>query len=69
MYTGNFHCQMTWDGNDSQDSVVTVLDLSSNGTYVGVSGAARFFFLITQGNSDWRRQDWKALYKSLEGRK
>ncbi|KAL9711831.1 hypothetical protein Ac2012v2_004904 [Leucoagaricus gongylophorus] len=31
----NFHCQMTWDGNDSQDSVVTVLDLSSNGTYIG----------------------------------
>lgn len=44
MYTGNFHCQMTWDGNDSQDSVVTVLDLSSNGTYVGISGAAHFFF-------------------------
>lgn len=35
---------MTWDGNDSQDSVVTVLDLSSNGTYVGISGAAHFFF-------------------------
>lgn len=34
---------MTWDGNDSQDSVVTVLDLSSNGTYVGISGAAHFF--------------------------
>jgi len=59
---------MTWDGNDSQDSVVTVLDLSSNGTYVGVSGAARFF-LKTQGNSDWWRQDWQALYKSFEGRK
>jgi len=68
VYTGNFHCQMTWDGNDSQDSVVTVLDLSSNGTYVGVSGAARFF-LKTQGNSDWWRQDWQALYKSFEGRK
>lgn len=46
VYTGNFHCQMTWDGNDSQDSVVTVLDLSSNGTYVGVSDAARFFFFF-----------------------
>jgi len=30
---------MTWDGNDSQDSVVTVLDLSSNGTYVSSSKA------------------------------
>jgi hypothetical protein len=31
---GNYHCELVWDGNDSQDAVVTVRDLSSNGTFV-----------------------------------
>ncbi|KXN90631.1 putative serine/threonine-protein kinase fhkC [Leucoagaricus sp. SymC.cos] len=33
----NYHCQIAWDSNDSQDAVVTVLDLSSNGTWINNS--------------------------------
>ncbi|THH00325.1 hypothetical protein EW145_g7096, partial [Phellinidium pouzarii] len=30
----NKHCHITWDGNMSRDAVVTVHDMSSNGTYI-----------------------------------
>lgn len=31
---GNFHCRLVWDRKDTRDSVVTVSDFSSNGTFV-----------------------------------
>ena len=34
---GNKHCRITWDGRDDRTSAVTILDLSSNGTYVRIS--------------------------------
>jgi serine/threonine/tyrosine protein kinase RAD53 len=34
MWTGNKHCVLHWDGKEDPSSIVTVLDLSSNGTFV-----------------------------------
>ena len=31
---GNRHCDVHWDGKEDQSSIVTVHDLSSNGTFV-----------------------------------
>lgn len=31
---GNKHCRITWDGKEDKGSAVTVLDISSNGTWV-----------------------------------
>jgi hypothetical protein len=34
--SGNKHCTLKWDGKDDRSSVVTILDTSSNGTFVGI---------------------------------
>ncbi|KAG2365441.1 kinase-like domain-containing protein, partial [Suillus spraguei] len=31
---GNKHCRITWDGKEDKNSAVTVLDTSSNGTWI-----------------------------------
>lgn len=33
---GNQHCEIAWDGKEDRTSNVTVKDLSSNGTFVGI---------------------------------
>lgn len=73
----NFHCEIVWDGNDSQDAVVTVLDLSSNGTYIsGVKIGRNCTRVLREGNEIGfgsaqaqpdGNQDYRFIFRLMSG--
>ncbi|KAF9452361.1 Pkinase-domain-containing protein [Macrolepiota fuliginosa MF-IS2] len=75
----NYHCQIAWDGVDSRDSVVTVLDLSSNGTYInGVKIGKNCTRVLREGNEIAfgspapqpqyeGKQDYRFIFRLLSG--
>lgn len=73
----NFHCQISWDSIDTRDSVVTVLDLSSNGTFInGVKIGKNCTRVLREGNEiafgspspqTDGNQDYRFIFRLMSG--
>ncbi|CAL1705942.1 unnamed protein product [Somion occarium] len=75
----NKHCEIKWDENDSRKSIITVADLSSNGTFIngekigkgrhGIlkEGAEIAFGSAVPQSPDLAQQDYRYVFRLLAG--
>ncbi|KAI0338234.1 kinase-like protein [Trametopsis cervina] len=75
MKISNQHCTISWDGQDKRNATVSVLDMSSNGTYINGEriGKGRFG-VLREGNEiafgtpqpqPGSREDYRFIYRHL----
>ncbi|EKM80931.1 hypothetical protein AGABI1DRAFT_37595 [Agaricus bisporus var. burnettii JB137-S8] len=73
----NFHCRLVWDRKDTRDSVVTVSDFSSNGTFInGVKVGKGSTRVLREGNEiafgsptpqTDDKQDYRFIFRLMSG--
>ncbi|TDL21737.1 Pkinase-domain-containing protein [Rickenella mellea] len=66
----NLHCRLTWDGQESEKSLVTIMDLSRNGTFInGQKIGKDQTWILRDGNEislgSWKHQTGMAEYRYI----
>ncbi|TDL21747.1 kinase-like protein [Rickenella mellea] len=66
----NFHCRLMWDGQENENSLVTVTDLSSNGTFInGIKIGKNHTRILRDGNEislgSWKHQTGMEEYRYI----